>query len=273
MQWLNLSYSVWFNRRHGRLGPVFTRPFKAVLVDGEGAWALALSRYIHLNPIRVKALGRDKTARKQEHAGVAGVPTVEEVTQRLRRLRSYRWSSYGAYAGYRAATPWLTCTVLWQRVARRGKPSAQAYREFVEDDVRRGVVEEVWSRLQAGMALGSTEFLEQVRRMAKGNRREQPALRRWERALAFESIVAATERVKGESWAAFRDRRGDAGRDIVLWLARRHCGLTLPALGAKAGGIDYLAASKAISRMGQRLEQSHSLRQLRASIEKVMSNV
>ena len=56
-QWLNLSYSVWFNRRHGRSGHLFQGRFKSVIVSRE-EWGLALSRCVHLNPVRVGALGR-----------------------------------------------------------------------------------------------------------------------------------------------------------------------------------------------------------------------
>src|SRR5687768_10537462 len=47
LQWLNVSYSVWFNRRHRRVGPLFQGRFKAMVVQPE-TWALPLSRYIHL---------------------------------------------------------------------------------------------------------------------------------------------------------------------------------------------------------------------------------
>src|SRR5438876_9335484 len=34
-QWLNLSYSVWFNRRHGRSGHLFQGRFRSVIVSRE----------------------------------------------------------------------------------------------------------------------------------------------------------------------------------------------------------------------------------------------
>jgi hypothetical protein len=33
LQWLNVSYRVWFNRRHRRAGYLFQGRFKAVLVE------------------------------------------------------------------------------------------------------------------------------------------------------------------------------------------------------------------------------------------------
>ena len=38
MQWLNVSYSVWLNRRHDRVGRMFQGRFKAVLVEDEAGW-------------------------------------------------------------------------------------------------------------------------------------------------------------------------------------------------------------------------------------------
>src|SRR5687767_9206667 len=54
MQWLQTSYSMWFNRKHERVGPLFQGRYKAVVVQPE-SWALAVSRYVHLNPIRIRS--------------------------------------------------------------------------------------------------------------------------------------------------------------------------------------------------------------------------
>ena len=62
MQWLNQSYAAWFNVRHDRTGPVFQRPFGSVPVQ-DGEWLYELSLYTHLNPLRIKILGRSKLDR------------------------------------------------------------------------------------------------------------------------------------------------------------------------------------------------------------------
>jgi len=98
LQWLNLSYAAWFNAKHGHCGPLFQARFKSVPVDGEGSWALACSVYIHLNPVRVKALGLDKEARTREK-DLPGAPSREEVAARLAKLRGHRWSSYSRLRG------------------------------------------------------------------------------------------------------------------------------------------------------------------------------
>ena len=52
IQWLNTSYGIWWNRRHGQCGGVFQGRFKGVLVE-HGAWVVEASLYLHLNPVAV----------------------------------------------------------------------------------------------------------------------------------------------------------------------------------------------------------------------------
>lgn len=63
MQWLNTSYGVWFNVKHECAGAVFQSRFKSIPVDNEGSWAFECAKYIHLNPVRIKALGLGKEDR------------------------------------------------------------------------------------------------------------------------------------------------------------------------------------------------------------------
>jgi REP element-mobilizing transposase RayT len=272
LQWLNVSYGVWFNRRHQRCGPLFQGRFKSVPVEDDGAWALELSTYLHLNPVRLQRLGRGKAARSVERVGAARPPGREVVSQWLKTLREHGFSSYGAYAGYRSKPAWLTCEVLWDRAKRKGLAAMLSYRWHVEGRLRQGVEEGGWERLTAGLAIGSLEFVERMRRLVKGDGREQPALRQWKRLLPFARVKERVETAKGEKWAAFRDRRGDWGRDVALWLGRRHCGLTLRELGKEAGA-DYQAVSKAVIRMRHLMEQDRRLRRQVEDIETSLSKI
>ena len=101
--------------------------------------------------------------------------------------------------------------------------------------------------------LGSAAFAQQLRREARGNAREQKALRVAPRGASWPQIVLALEKAKGESWQDFAQRHGDWGRDAALWLERRAGRLRLAELGELAGGLDYAAVSKAIMRFSRRL--------------------
>ena len=53
IQWTNMSYAAYFNRKRDRRGHLFQGRFKSILVDAD-EYLKHLSRYIHLNPLRAK---------------------------------------------------------------------------------------------------------------------------------------------------------------------------------------------------------------------------
>jgi REP element-mobilizing transposase RayT len=87
MRRLILSYTVWFHRRHNTHGHLFSGRFKSLVVD-KGAYLLALSRYIHLNPVE------------------SGL---------VQKAEDYPWSSLRFYAAPHKAPPFLHTreTLLW----------------------------------------------------------------------------------------------------------------------------------------------------------------
>jgi hypothetical protein len=78
VQWLNVSYSVGFNRRHGRSGHLLQGRFKSVAVSRE-EWGLELSRYVHLHPVRIQGLGLSKQERRAQRMGLSAAPNAEVV--------------------------------------------------------------------------------------------------------------------------------------------------------------------------------------------------
>ena len=115
MQSLLTSYTVYFNLRHQRHGHLFDGRFKAKLVEGD-AYLLSLSRYVHLNPVRVDEL-RD---------------APEEA---MKRLRSYYWSSYLQYIGRRKRLDFVTYAPTLALIEGAAADRLRRYRQFVEGGV------------------------------------------------------------------------------------------------------------------------------------------
>ena len=273
MQWLGVSYTVWFNRRHQRTGHLFQGRFKSILVD-PAAWAVELSRYVHLNPVRVAALGLSKADRAQDRTPAARAPEPDLVRRRLEILRQFRWSSYGAYVGQTAPPPWLSCQTILDRMGQGNLVHRQRrYRQSVEASVRQGLPETPWEQLRARLVLGSDKFLRKIQATLSGDKREQPSLRRLATRPDWAAVVAAVEEAKGRRWEDFAEQRGDWGRDMALYLGRRHCDLKLAQLGTLAGGLDYAAVSIAIHRFQHRLGRDKSLARQVEKASKTLFNV
>lgn len=261
LQWLNVSYSVWHNARHQECGQFFQGRYKSIPIQGNGAWALTCSIYLHLNPVRIRCLGLDKANRAAERAGaMPGPPVREVVLQRLAVLREYAWSSYPAYAGYARAPEWLTRETLWGRVAPTPKDAPAAYRHGIEDYLKQGVEEGTVSRLTQALALGSVSFVEKLRQHATGKSGAWTNARAWRRLLPFQQVAHAIETVYGIPWAKLVKRRGDAARDLALYVGRMHGGMTLAELGAKSG-MRPATIGKAVHRIRQRLSKDRRLAQ------------
>ena len=271
LQWLNLSYSVWYNVKHHRSGALFQARFKSIPVENEGAWALAASVYLHLNPVRIKALGQGKSDRAADRAGQNVPVSAADLLKRLNRLRQYKWSSYPVYAGYRKKPDWLTSEVIWRRAGTGRESGTRAYRRYLEAYVKQGAIEEFLQKVTAALAIGSTLFVEGLRKRLPEFSGEQSNVKQWRRLLSFETVRKAIEAAKGERWAEFVNRRGDSGRDLALYYARQHGGFTMHELGDYVECSSF-AVSKAVSRIRSRLHSDRALQKILTKMENSMKS-
>ena len=270
MQWLGVSYTVWFNRRHRRSGHLFQGRFRAILVEFE-SWGAELSRYIHLNPVRTRRHGLDKKSRATERTGMGEQATPEVVNERLKALRSYQWSSYPSHIRGKAPS-WQHMEAVLSRFGRAAR-GRTAYRRYVEEAIRSGLAESPLEEVKAGFVLGGEEFLEGVRKRIKGDVKEQPGLKAIKRSAGLKDIVKAVSSYKGEEWEQFVNRRGDWGRDMVLLLARKNTMITNRELAEHIGKVDDSAVAQAVRRLEKRIRDDARLVRAFEILQKMISNM
>lgn len=270
MQWLNVSYGAWYNNRHSRVGPVFQGRFKSKWIE-DSLWAYEASVYVHLNPVRIKQFGLDKATSKLARAGLLErPPSKEEVTRRLKVLRTYPWTSYRYYGGYAKAPEWLTTEELSERAAAEASERTGNCRKETERRIRYGEAESKAEQIRNGFALGSEGFARQIRNLAGKAGREQVGKRAVRGRCRFEDVVRAVEQMKGEKWDEFKSTRGDWGRPLVLWAARRYTGQTLSQIGQLAGGMDYGAVAMMLKRFETRSARNRKLRESKDKLSSLL---
>jgi hypothetical protein len=258
IQWLNVSYSVWFNRRHRRNGYLFQGRFKSVVVDPAG-WGFGMSAYIHLNPVRVAGLRLSKTDRRRARVGAGELPDKSLVAQRLAVLRDYRWSSYRAYVGLAAQPKWLECERTLQLGGGKAEARRRKYREHVEDQLREGAALEPWAELRDRLFLGPTKFVRRAKAAARGQFGKAAMGAKWLREpVSWEEVIAAVEKARGQRWADFKDRHGDRGRDLALYLARRATSLTAAAMAKAVELKGHAQVSMAVKRYATALKKDRT---------------
>ena len=259
MQWLNVSYVMWVNKRRERVGPLMQGRFKSIPVQ-DSAWAYGLSLYVHLNPVMRRAHGLGKREKKAESLGWKA-PDAQTVTKRLTELRKYRWSSYRAYAGYEERPEWLHTRELLRRAARRKAERVERYRADVQERLSKGVDPLLRERLADGLALGTEAFRERMRLTGKDGREIAGSSKRRPRS-SMKSVVALIEGLRDEDFATFMSMRGDWAKPLLLWTLRRYSGMTLKEVGVAVGGMDYTAVAMAIKRFETRAVAAPELRAL-----------
>lgn len=203
MHALLTAYTVYYNLRHSRHGHLLDGRFKAKLVEGD-EYLLALSRYVHLNPVQIGAL-RD-------------LPMGE----RIKALRGYRRSSYPSYIGQGKALDFVAYAPLLGEMNGRRSEWPKRYREFVESgladsdpsspdyDAR---AEEFKGALrESPRSIGSESFRERIdelyqQRIEAHGRPEDVSFRQVIKPVAAEVVLEILGEVFGVDVGEFKRRR------------------------------------------------------------------
>jgi REP element-mobilizing transposase RayT len=250
MHWLNVAYTVFFNRRHRSSGHLFQGRYKSFLVQ-EGDYLLGLSRYLHLNPVRGVRLGR-------------GTPS-----ERRKRLRAFRWSSYRGYAGLSAAFPFVQEAMVLDELRGPRRAERLRYRRFVEEGLLREV-ENPFEAVQWQAVLGDESFVQKLRDRVKGlhkQRREITSLRKAAASIDPDRIlqrVAEKYHVDRERLVA-RGERGLHARNVAMWMIWETGNKSLREIGELFGGLDYAAVAQRIRRT-RSSHDSMAARKLKATM-------
>ena len=215
------GYTIYFNRRHRRVGHLMQGRYGAKAVQGD-EYLLRLSRYIHLNPVFVG--GWEK----------------KPIKDRIHGLREYRWSSYRGYSGLAKPDEWVDrAPLLAQTEAYRGKRE-KAYRRYVEAGIAQ-TDEEFMDCLRASpWGLGSDAFLAKVagyyEAIARGRVKEEDvALRRCRRRLPLEKVLEVLRAGGLLEEALLKRRRGCLARAVAAYCVIKYAGLTQRAVATWLG--------------------------------------
>lgn len=222
---LNTSYTNYFNAKMGRVGHLFQGRYRAILVEKD-SYALELSRYIHLNPVRAH-LVKDPS--------------------------DYFWSSYLGYVEREKGWGWLQTDFILVQVGGRANEAWRRYRRYVEEAMGKPI-ENPLEKAIASTLLGSERFIEWVRgKWIKkiAPHRDIPALKRLTHWSGLPFILKESEKVFGKG--SLTSRRA------ALYLSHRYSGLPLGEIGRFFGGIGPSAVSQNTRRFEALLKEDPKL--------------
>jgi REP element-mobilizing transposase RayT len=249
MRHFNISYTSRYNWKHDRTGHLYQGRYKSFLVDADN-YLQEISRYIHLNPMRVKRRSGMTLGEKRKY------------------LRNYCWSSYGRYILQIRRRDFLH---VQEVLAYFGGDTARGRKKY-EDFVMEGVSRDIANPLEKGVGhgiVGANEFIEKIRGQyirSAAESRELPAVKKILAQVEPERII----RLIGEIFKVKREellKRGYKGvaRGVLVEMLYRYGGMKQREIG-ELMGIDYSAVSVIRKRLWALQEKD---RKLRMNIERV----
>jgi putative transposase len=225
LQYLNGSYTTYFNVKRKRSGHLFQGRFKSILIEAD-SYAIELSRYIHRNPVRV---------------GMVDAPD------------HYEWSSYRAYIGLSAKPRWLSTDMI---LAQFGSQDPQGrYRVFVDAPGEDDDVSPLDTTV-GGILLGTEEFISTISEEVTTERkpdRAVPAMRSLSHHPAIDEIVRVV--------ADLGPEQAQLARKMTLYICHRYSGMSLKVIGSHFG-IGDSAVHQASKRLMAEARSDEKLRQI-----------
>ncbi len=249
MRHFNISYTSFYNRKYKRSGHLYQGRYKSILVDKDEYLSI-VSRYIHLNPVRIRSI-KSKTGE-----------------EKFEYLKEYRWSSLSGYIGNQKEKIVDYGLVL----SEYGGDTAQGRREYrkrILRDIAEGL--DIKGDILGQSILGGDKFISWIKeRFIKGAKdRECPGYRELKRYRAEEEIIRVIEKESGEKFNSILNT-GHPLRYVSMDILYRIGGLKGIEIG-KIFGVDYSTVSQGRKRLRERFETDKNLRVLAKRIEEKLS--
>jgi len=242
IHYLNSSYTNWFRNKHQIIGPIFQGRFKSILVDADN-YALVLSAYIHLNPLR------------------AGI---------IRELKDYPWSSYLDYLNLRKSNISDPSFIL-NLIDNNTFNSIKKYREYV---IKYQDMKDPLKKSYHNIALGSETFIEKIKEKIEnlGRRREIPSTRFLSKYDVDIIITKMIQVLNIERRMIFYKKRGNLNRSLAIYLIKRFTPLSLFKIG-ELFKMDYSAVSQAAKRFEQKSKVNNEIKENMQKVITVLKEI
>lgn len=240
IQWLGVSYAVWFNSKHSRVGHLFQGRFKSFLVENE-EYFTALCYYIHGNPLR------------------AGI--TEDI-------KKYDWSSCKAYSNLKYKPRWLKMDLILSMNNNSSKLFCKRQKQCL--NLKSNLLED----LRYGLYLGSEKFAATCKeRIRNEDIREKPQKRNILKKSNPKDLALNVLKDLGEKYpevllTSMRKQKRP-NRDIAIYIMA-HLGIYTNKEIGEIFGVGYTAITGSVKRGEQYLLQNKKIKNI---AEKIINDI
>jgi len=250
MRHFNITYTSYYNRRHHHTGHLYQGRYKSFLVEKD-AYLATVSRYIHLNPIRIATLKKTTREKKRHH------------------LSSFPWSSLPGYLSPSRRFEFLEYETVLASYGGDTNAGRTEYLKALDQDILKdsGIKEKV----VAQSILGDEAFVLWVKEvfLKPDNHREIPAVGSVNRLIHKDTVLTwLLHYLNLESKA---DATG-VNRQIIMTMLYTHAGLNNRKIG-NLFDVDYSTVSQSRKRLRERLQHDEATKRLVLTTENELNKI
>jgi putative transposase len=171
MRRFNITYTSHYNRRHKRVGHLYQSGYRSFLVEEDG-YLNVVSRYIHLNPVRISSMKE------------------VELEKRLEYLYGYKWSSLRGYVEADHELDWVEYEMVLADYGKVRSSAAESYRRHLFEDIKSDL--SIKSDVVGQSVLGSESFVVRIKQtyLEQPKDRERPAIAKINKRIALDQVLA-----------------------------------------------------------------------------------
>ncbi len=249
MRRFNITYTFYYNHRYERVGNLYQGRYKSLLVDKE-SYLYVLSRYIHLNPIRIKKFD-----------GVS-------LREKGKYLKEYKWSSLPGYLNKKEKVKYINYRMILEEYGEDNQKGRKLYWEALKEDISKEL--DIKKKIVGGSILGNTEFIEKIKDgFLDKDSKEIPSIRRIVKYILKDKIVKVVCKNTGVSIDEIKVTKG-VMRQILMEFLYRYGGMKGSEIG-KFFDLDYSTVSVGRKRLKGKMKKDKKLEALFDKINEDLS--
>ena len=242
MRQFNITYTSYYNRKYNRVGHLYQGRYKSILIQKEN-YLNILSRYIHLNPVRVGKMKNASTSEKKKY------------------LRQFKWSSLKGYLNMNKGNieTFVDYKTVLAEYGGDNQKGRRIYWQTLQNDLSTKF--EIKGEIVGDSILGNDSFIKRIKeKYLKKNEKEIPSLRKIHSYCSKDKVIEIVCREIGKEFDYIKSHKG-ANPQILMEMLYCYAGLKGREIG-KIMGLDYSTVSVGRKRLRRKMLDDISLQDL-----------
>jgi len=245
MRRFNTTYTYYYNQKYKRVGHLFQGRYKSILVQKDN-YLHILSRYIHLNPLRMLQMEKIPLKEKEKY------------------LREFKWSSLKGYINKDHILSFIDYQTILSEYGGDNPKGRKNYWQALQGDLSSKST--IKKQIIGNSILGNEQFIREIKeKYLVKKEKEIPSVKKIHSYCTKDKVIKIACREIGRTWEQIKITP-DSYRQILMKMLYLYVGLNNREIG-ELMALDYSTVSVGRRRLGERCLRDTELQNLVKRIE------